>query len=84
MTPEVGPVRLDASDIDPRDSRPSHIRLDLISRTGDSELWWVARQFEDGTRKPEGMFSDVDTARALANELAASLGVPVIEKDFAG
>ncbi|MBS3957242.1 MAG: hypothetical protein KGZ40_06910 [Clostridiales bacterium] len=76
-------MRLDASDIDPHDSKPVHIRLDLISRTGGSGLWWVAQQFEDGTRKPEGMFTEFDAARALATELAASLGIPIIEKDFA-
>ena len=75
-------MRLDASDIDPGGSKPAHVRLDLISHTADSALWWVALQFEDGTRRPEGMFTDTGAARTLAGELAASLGVAVVEEDF--
>lgn len=75
-------MRLDGSDINPGSSKPAHVRLDLISRTAGSALWWVALQFEDGTRRPEGMFTDPGAARTLAGELAGSLGVAVVEEDF--
>jgi len=76
-------MRLDTSGIDTTGKRVDHIRLDLIGRTqGSSELWWVAREFDDATTKPEGIFGDRDAARRLADDLAASLGVAVVVTDL--
>lgn len=77
-------MRLDAIGIDSSGKRVDHIRLDLIGRTGGtSELWWVAREFDDGSTHPEGIFGDPAEARRLAEELAASLTVRVEVTDFA-
>lgn len=76
-------MRLDTSDIDTSGKRVDHIRLDLIGRNGgSSELWWVAREFDDSTTKPEGIFADRVTASRLADDLASSLGVKVVVTDF--
>lgn len=55
-----------------------HIRVDRIGNAGDRELWWVAVQFEDGSTKPSGMYTDYDSASALAGQLAKELSVEVV------
>jgi len=76
-------LRLDTSGFDTAGKRVDHVRLDLIARTGETgELWWVAREFDDATTKPEGLFADGDAARRLAGELATSLGVDVVVTDL--
>jgi len=65
------------SDISSDDKRVTAIRVDCIGSTGDRELWWVAEAFEDGSTKPEGMFTDKQEALTLAEELAGKWGVAV-------
>ena len=78
-----GHMRLDAHGIDTTGKPVDHIRLDLIGRAaGSSGLWWVAREFGDGTTKPEGIFADLIAARSLAEELATALSVDVVVTDF--
>lgn len=77
-------MRLDTAATNNAGKRVDHVRLDLIGRTGgSSELWWVAREFDDGSTQPQGIFADSVDARRLADELAASLGVSVVITDFA-
>lgn len=70
-------MRLDSSNISPDGKRVSTIRVDRIGSTGQQELWWVAEAFEDGTTKPEGMFTDKVKAVELATELAGKWSVQV-------
>ncbi|MDZ4169773.1 MAG: hypothetical protein U1E26_08975 [Coriobacteriia bacterium] len=54
----------------------THVRVDKIGGTA-AGLWWVAVAFEDGSSKPEGLFTTQDEAMKLAAELAASWHVEV-------
>lgn len=55
-----------------------HVRVDRIGNAGDRELWWVALQFDDGSTKPSGMYTDFDAASTLGDQLAAEWSVDVV------
>ncbi len=69
---------LDSPEVSASGKRIDHIRCDRIGNAGGRELWWVALGFEDESTKPSGMFGTREEAKALADELAAQHGVPVV------
>jgi hypothetical protein len=68
---------LDSPEVPTEGHRVVRVRVDRISATGDKELWWVALGFEDGSTKPQGMFTDFISANILGSKLAADWGVEV-------
>lgn len=76
-------MRIDSEEVSARDKRVVGIRMDLIGSAGEHGLWWVAEAFNDGSTKPEGMYTDRVQARALADELAAQWHVPVQVSELA-
>lgn len=76
MTRKEARMRIE-SDISSTDKRVTAIRVDRIGAAGERELWWVAEAFEDGSTKPEGMFTDKQDALTLAEQLAGTWGVSV-------
>ena len=66
---------LDASNISEEGRKVVRIRVDRIGNAGGKELWWVALAFDDESTKPQGMFSDFDSATALGQKLAAEWAV---------
>lgn len=68
---------LDTPDIPIAGHTVTHIRVDRIGNAGGRELWWVALAFEDESTKPQGMFTDFESANELGTSLAEQWKVEV-------
>jgi len=71
-------MRIDSDNISLDGKQVTRIRLDKIGSAGNMSLWWVAEAFSDETTKPEGMFTDEQAARDLAESLSQQWNVPVV------
>jgi hypothetical protein len=68
---------LDSGEIEAGGRKVTHVRVDQIGAATESGLWWVALAFEDGSNKPQGMYTNYDDAAALGADLAKQFGVEV-------
>lgn len=66
---------LDSREVNSEGHRVEHVRVDRIGAGSGSELWWVALEFEDGSTKPQGMYTSYEEAEALGEDLARKWGV---------
>lgn len=55
-----------------------NVRVDRIGNAGERELWWVALQFDDGSTKPSGVYTDYASASKLAAQLATEWSVEIV------